>query len=44
MPQEEGKTNYKYEDYSSKLAVNRLPQTNALVNQSVKITLDSDIL
>ena len=41
MSQEEGKTNYKYEDYSSKLAVNRLPQTNALVNQTMKITLDS---
>ena len=41
MPQEEGKTDYKYEDYASKVAVNRLPQTMALVNQTIKITLDS---
>ena len=41
MPQEEGKTNYKYEDYASGVAVNRLPQTEALVNQTIKITLDS---
>jgi hypothetical protein len=41
MPLEEGKTNYIYEDYSSKLAVNRLPKTDALVNQTMKITLDS---
>ena len=41
MPQAEGTTEYTYEDYASKLAVNRLPQTNALVNQSMMITLDS---
>ena len=41
MPQEEGKTDYKYEDYASAVAVNRLPQTAALVNQTMKITLDS---
>ena len=41
MPQQEGSTNYKYEDYASKMAVNRLPQTAALVNQTFKITLDS---
>ena len=41
MPQAEGTTEYTYEDYASKLAVNRLPQTNALVNQGFKITLDS---
>jgi len=41
MPQEEGKTDYKYEDYASELAANRLPQTAALVNQRMKITLDS---
>jgi len=41
MPQAEGTTEYTYEDYASKLAVNRLPQTNALVNQSLKITLAS---
>ena len=41
MPQEEGSTNYKYEDYASQVAANRLPQTTALVNQRMKITLDS---
>ena len=41
MPQQEGSTDYKYEDYSSKMAVNRLPPTAALVNQTIKITLDS---
>ena len=41
MPQEEGKTDYKYEDYSSGVAANRLPPTDALVDQSMKITLDS---
>jgi hypothetical protein len=41
MPQQEGSPNYKYEDYSSKMAVNRLPPTAALVNQTIKITLDS---
>jgi hypothetical protein len=41
MPQREGETNYKYEDYASEMATNRLPQTTALVNQTIKITLDS---
>ena len=41
MPQTEGTTEYTYEDYASKLAVNRLPQTDALVNQLLIITLDS---
>ena len=41
MPQAEGTTDYTYEDYASKLAVNRLPQTDALVNQVLQITLDS---
>jgi len=41
MPQAEGTTEYTYEDYASKLAVNRLPQTDALVNQNLRITLDS---
>ena len=41
MPQEEGTTNYTYEDYASKLAINRLPQTDALVNQTIRITLES---
>jgi hypothetical protein len=41
MPQQEGETNYKYEDYASEVAANRLPPTAALVNQTIKITLDS---
>lgn len=41
MPQQEGETNYKYEDYASEVAANRLPPTAALVNQAMKITLDS---
>mgnify|MGYP001080696707 CR=1 FL=1 len=43
MPQKEGTTDYKYEDYASEVAVNRLPQTEALVNQTMKITLDSGV-
>ncbi len=41
MPQQEGSTDYKYEDYSSKMAVHRLSPTGALVNQTMKITLES---
>ena len=41
MPQQETETNYKYEDYASEMTTNRLPQTTALVNQTIKITLDS---
>jgi hypothetical protein len=41
VPQQEGSTNYKYEDYASEVAANRLPQTVALVNQTMKITLDT---
>jgi hypothetical protein len=41
MPQQEGETNYKYEDYASELAANRLPQTTALVGQQMMITLES---
>jgi hypothetical protein len=41
MPQAEGTTDYTYEDYASKLAVNRLSQTDALVNQTMTITPDS---
>lgn len=41
MPQQEGTTEYTYEDYSSKVAINRLPSTEAWVNQAIKITLDS---
>ena len=43
MPQAEGTTNYTYEDYASKLAVNRLPPTDALINQTMRVTLDSGI-
>jgi len=42
MPQAEGTTDYTYEDYASKLAVNRLPQTNVLVGHKMKVTLDSE--
>ena len=41
MPQSEGETDYRYEDYSLEVAANRLPQTAALVKQTMKITLDS---
>lgn len=41
MPQREGETDYKYEDYASEMATYRLPQTAALVKQQMKITLDS---
>jgi hypothetical protein len=41
MSQREGETNYKYEDYASEMAFHRLPQSDALVNQTMKITLDS---
>ncbi len=41
MPQKEGTTEYKFEDYASDQAANRLPQTAALVDQKLKITLES---
>jgi hypothetical protein len=41
VPQREGETDYKYEDYASKMAVNRLSQTAALARHRLKITLDS---
>jgi hypothetical protein len=41
VPQREGETDYKYEDYASKMAVNRLSQTAALVGHRLRITLDS---
>ena len=41
MPQREGETDYKYEDYAAEVAVNRLPQTAALVNQTMVLTLDT---
>lgn len=43
MPQQEGQTNYKYEDYASGLAANRLPQTSQLMGQGLNITLDSGV-
>jgi hypothetical protein len=44
MPQREGETDYKYEDYASEMATHRLPQTSALVDVKLRITLDSGIL
>jgi hypothetical protein len=41
MSQQEGATDYKYEDYASEMALHRLPQTAALANKKMKITLDS---
>jgi hypothetical protein len=41
MPQREGETDYKYEDYASEMATHRLPQTSALVKTQMKIILDS---
>ena len=41
MSQREGETNYKYEDYASEMAFHRLPQTEVLVNQTMKLTLES---
>ena len=41
MSQREGETDYKYEDYASEMAFHRLPQSEALVGQTMKITLDS---
>jgi len=43
MPQQEGKTDYRYEDYEEKVAANRLPQTEALVKQVLRVTLDSGV-
>jgi hypothetical protein len=39
VPQREGETNYKYEDYASKMAVHRLRPTEALVGQDLRMTL-----
>jgi len=41
MPQREGETDYKYEDYAADMAYHRLPATMDLVNRKMKITLDS---
>jgi hypothetical protein len=43
MPQEEGTTDYQYEDYAEEVGINRLPQTEALVDETLKITLDSGV-
>ena len=43
MPQQEGQTNYKYEDYALEVAGNRLPPSGALVYQVLIITLDTGI-
>jgi hypothetical protein len=43
MPQREGETDYKYEDYASEMATHRLPQTSALVDTKLRISLDSGI-
>ena len=39
MSQQEGATDYKYEDYASEMALHRLPQTAVLVNKKMKIAL-----
>ncbi|MFZ7110615.1 MAG: MoaF C-terminal domain-containing protein [Desulfatiglandales bacterium] len=41
MPQKEGETNYKYEDYAADMAYHRLPTTDALVKRKMKLTLDT---
>ncbi len=41
MPQREGDTDYRYEDYASEMATHRLPQTSVLVGNKLKITFDS---
>jgi hypothetical protein len=41
VPQQESQTDYKYEDYASEMATNRLHQSSALVSQTLQITLDS---
>jgi hypothetical protein len=41
MPQKEGETDYKYEDYAADMAYHRIPPTSDLVSQKLKITLDS---
>jgi hypothetical protein len=43
VPQREGETNYKYEDYSAKMAVHRIPPSDVLVNQSLTITLEAGL-
>ena len=41
MPQKEGETDYKYEDYAADMAFHRLPTTDELVGQKMKLTLDT---
>jgi len=43
MSQREGSTDYKFEDYASEMAAYRLPQTAALIDSKLKITLDSGV-
>lgn len=43
MPQKEGETDYKYEDYAADMAFHRIPNTDQMVGQSMKITLDSGV-
>lgn len=44
MPQREGETDYKYEDYAADMAFHRIAATDDLVDQSMKITLDSGVV
>ena len=43
MSQQEGETNYKYEDYASEMAFHRIAQTEALTGQTFRITLESEV-
>lgn len=44
MSQKEGETDYKYEDYAADMAYHRLPATDILVDQKMKLTLDSGVV
>lgn len=41
MPQREGETDYKYEDYAADMAYHRIPTTSGLVGKEMKLTLDN---
>ena len=43
MSQQEGETNYKYEDYASEMAFHRIAQTDALTGHTFRITLESKV-
>ncbi len=43
MPQKEGETDYKYEDYAADMAFHRIPATSDLVGRQMKITLDNGV-